>query len=173
MAKKMGMELSLKTLETRLQEVQEKREKSRQKYDDQEQRIKLQMKGVELGKKTAGGIRRLEVSCAMVLYRYAKEHMPKVYANIVAEADRAGYITRPDIRKFAGLPSLVSSESKGSDTAEKSFRTVVDASRTSQSDTAFTRSSKMMNSSQAIVEASWMLRDDEHMERSKPIVESP
>ena len=104
--------LDLEVLQARLQEIQKKREKSQQKYDDQEQRLRLQMKGAELGKKTAGGIRRLEVSYAMTLYRYAQKHMPKVYAHIVAEADEAGYITRDDIRKFAGLSPLPQS-SKG------------------------------------------------------------
>jgi hypothetical protein len=134
----MAEELSLEVLENRLRELQRKQEEAQRRYSDQEKRIRLQLKGVQLGKRTAGGIRRLEVSYAMTLYRYAKEHMPKVHANIVAEADRAGYITRPDVREFAGLLPQMSSESKASsDTAEKLIRTVVDAPRTSQTDTAF------------------------------------
>lgn len=98
--------LDLETLEARLQEIQKKREQLQRKYEEQEQRLRLQIRGAESGRKTAGGIRRLEVSYAMVLYRYVQKHMPKVYAHIVAEADGAGYITRADVRKFAGLSPL-------------------------------------------------------------------
>jgi DNA gyrase/topoisomerase IV subunit A len=95
--------LTQERIEEELRRLQAKREEILKRLEEQEKRLQNRLRGVSVGKSSAREVRRLETVLGMMIYRYAKDYMPKAYADILMRADAAGYIKRSDVRAYAGL----------------------------------------------------------------------